>query len=389
MTKAWRDVVQRELKRMWQFKPYLFMLTVLPLFSMLLFIAIFSKGMPSDLPIAVVDNDNTSLSRKVINMIEATPETAIRYKITNTNEGERLIRQGAAGAMVIIHANFEKDILGMTPTSIGVYISGANILENGLISKGLQTTIATFSTGLKMQILAKQGVAESQAIAQAMPISLDRHILFNPYTNYSYYLLPSFLPMIILIFTVLSTIFAIGSELKYSTAGEWLITAQGSTTTALAGKLTPILIIMTTMATVMFILLFEFVGVPLQGNIWILIISCFVFILTYIAVAIFIVAITADMRLAMSLGGGYSVMAFSLSGLTFPAMAMHKTMQWFGHLFPFTYFTEIMIDQALRGAPIDNSLTQLSYMMIFLLLPLTTARRLKQIIHDKKYWGRA
>ena len=51
MTKAWRDVVQRELKRIWQFKAYLFMLTVLPLFSMLLFIAIFSKGMPSDHPL--------------------------------------------------------------------------------------------------------------------------------------------------------------------------------------------------------------------------------------------------------------------------------------------------------------------------------------------------
>lgn len=389
MIKAWRDVVLRELKRIWQFKPYLLILTILPLLSMLLFIAIFSKGIPTDLPIAVVDNDNTPLSRKVINMIEATPETAVRYKVTSTYEGERLIRQGTAGAMVIIPANFERDILGMTPTSVGVYISGANILENGLISKGLQTTIVTFSTGLKIQILSKQGISENQAIVQAMPIRLDRHILFNPYTNYSYYLLPSFMPMMILIFTVLSTIFAIGSELKYSTAGEWLSTAQGSISVALAGKLTPTLAFMTVMAAVMFILLFEFVGVPLQGNIWILIVSCFMFILSYIAVAIFIIAITADMRLTMSLGGGYSVMAFSLSGLTFPAMAMHKTMQWFGHLFPFTYFTEIIIDQALRGAPIGNSLTQLSYMMIFLLLPLTTARRLKRIINDKKYWGRA
>ena len=389
MIKAGRDVVLRELKRIWHFKPYLLILTILPLLSILLFIAIFSKGMPTDLPIAVVDNDNTPLSRKVINMIEASPETAVRYKVTSSYEGERLIRQGAAGAMVIIPANFERDILGMTPTSIGVYISGANILENGLTSKGLQTTITTFSTGLKIQILSKQGISENQAIAQAIPIRLDRHILFNPYTNYSYYLLPSFMPMMILIFTVLSTIFAIGSELKYSTAGEWLSTAQGSISVALAGKLTPTLAFMTVMAAVMFILLFEFIGVPLQGNIWILIVSCFMFILSYIAVAIFIIAITADMRLAMSLGGGYSVMAFSLSGLTFPAMAMHKTMQWFGHLFPFTYFTEIIIDQALRGAPIGNSLTQLSYMMIFLLLPLTTAHRLKRIINDKKYWGRA
>lgn len=389
MIKAWREVVQRELKRVWQFKPYLLSLNILPLLSMLLFVAIFNRGVPSDLPIAIVDNDNTPLSRKVINMIEATPEIAVRYKITNTIEGERLIRQGTAGAMVIIPANFEKDILGMTPTTIGAYISGVNILENGLISKGLQTSIATFSVGIKTEILTKQGAAESQAITQAMPISIDRHILFNPYTNYSYYLLPSFLPMMILIFTVLSTIFAIGSELKYSTAEEWIRTAQGSITVALAGKLTPTLTFMTTMAAVMFILLFEFVGVPMQGNIWILFISCFAFILAYISVAIFIIAITADMRLAMSLGGGYSVMAFSLSGLTFPTMAMHEVIQWFGHLFPFTYFTEIMIDQALRGAPIGNPLTQLSYMMIFLLLPLTTARRLKHIILERKYWSKA
>ena len=356
---------------------------------MLLFVAIFSRGVPSDLPIAIVDNDNTPLSRKVINMIEATPETTVRYKIANTIEGERLIRQGAAGAMVIIPANFEKDILGMTPTTIGAYISGVNILENGLISKGLQTSIVTFSAGIKTEILTKQGVAKSQAITQAIPISIDRHILFNPYTNYSYYLLPSFLPMMILIFTVLSTIFAIGSELKHSTTEEWIRTAQGSITVALAGKLTPTITLMTMMAAVMFILLFKFVGVPMQGNIWILLISCFVFILAYISVAIFIIAITADMRLAMSLGGGYSVMAFSFSGLTFPAMAMHEVIQWFGRLFPFTYFTEIMIDQSLRGAPIGNSLTQLSYMMIFLLLPLTTARRLKHIILERKYWGKA
>lgn len=389
MIKAWREVAQRELKRVWQFKPYLLSLTILPLLSMLLFVAIFSRGVPSDLPIAIVDNDNTPLSRKVINMIEATPETTVRYKIANSIEGEQLIRQGAAGAMVTIPANFEKDILGMTPTTIGAYISGVNILENGLISKGLQTSIATFSAGIKTEILTKQGVAESQAITQAMPISIDRHILFNPYTNYSYYLLPSFLPMMILIFTVLSTIFAIGSELKYSTAEEWINTARGSITTALMGKLTPTLTFMTTMAAVMFILLFEFVGVPMQGNIWILLISCFTFILAYISVAIFIITTTADMRLAMSLGGGYSVMAFSFSGLTFPAMAMHEVIQWFGHLFPFTYFTEIMIDQALRGAPIGNSLTQLSYMIIFLLLPLTTARRLKHIILERKYWGKA
>lgn len=388
MINAYCKVVKRELKRVWLYKPYLFTLTILPLSALILFAAIFIEGIPHDLPVAVVDNDHTPLSRKIIEMIDATPETTIRFEVADLLEGERLIRQGQIGGLIVIPHNFAKDILSVTPTSIGTYISGANILENGLISKGLQTVITTFSTGIQIQLLTQQGLSATQAMAQAMPVRFDRHILFNPYTNYSYYLSPSFMPMMILIFTMLTTIFAIGSELRYSTAGEWMSEANGSLTVALLGKLTPITLCMAVMALIMFILLFEIIGVPLSGNTTTLIVSCIIFILCYIGIAIFIVTLTADMRLAMSLGGGYSVMAFSLSGLTFPTMAMHKAIQWFGNLFPFTYFTDIMVDQALRGAPVAYTLKQISYMMIFLLLPLTVIRRLKTITLDKRYWGK-
>lgn len=388
MIRGVHTTIQRELKRIWQFKPYFATLTILPLSSLLLFAAIFYKGIPHDLPIAIVDGDHSVLSRRLTTMIDATPEVTVRFEIPDTYEGERLIRRGEVGAMVIIPHNFEKYILSLTQTPVEAYISGTNILENGLISKALQASIATFSVGIQMQTLLQQGLSESQALAQAMPIRFDKRVLFNPYTNYSYYLSPSFMPMMILIFTMLSTIFAIGSELRYSTAGEWILSANGSIATALIGKLTPTFIAMTSMAMIMFILLFEVIGVPLRGSVWLLITSCEIFIITYMGIAVFIVAITADMRLAMSLGGGYSVMAFSLSGLTFPTMAMHKGMQWFSHLFPFTYFTDIMVDQALRGAPIGYSITQLSYMMIFLVLPITVIPRLKKITRNQEFWGK-
>lgn len=381
-------VTRREIGRIWQFKPYLMTLTLLPALVLTLFAVIFYKGTPNNLPIALVDYDNTPLSRKISAIIDATPEVNILFEATSTDEAERLIREGKVGAMVIIPNGFESDIMGLKTANISTYISGANILENGLISKGLMTVIETFSIATQIQILTSQGLGKKQAIAQAMPIRFDKHALFNPYTNYSYYLSPSFMPMMILIFTVLSTIFSIGSELRYSTAGEWLASAQGSISVAIIGKLIPIFIAMILFSTIMFILLFEVIGVPLRGNIWILISGCILFILAYISVAIFIIALTADMRLAMSLAGGYSVMAFSFSGLTFPTLAMHKAIQWFSHLFPFTYFTDIMIDQALRGAPIGYSFKQTAYMMIFLLLPLTVIHRLKRISCDSRYWSK-
>lgn len=354
------SVLKRELSRIWQFKPYLASLTILPLCATLFFAVIFTKGTPHELPIVVADMSHSPLSRKVISMIDATPEVSIEFECDNIPECEQMIRNGRAGAIVIIPPHFERDILGLNTTNIEAYISGTNILKNGLITKGLQSAIETFSVGTKIQILTQQGLSPKQALVQAVPIGFDEHILFNPYTNYSYYLSPSFISMMILIFTMLSTIFAIGSELKHSTASDWIAIANGSIYKALIGKLLPIFSIMTLHAIIMFILLFEFIGVPLRGSLWVLLIGCEVFIMSYIAVAIFIISITADMRLAMSLGGGYSVMAFSLSGLTFPTMAMHEGMQWFGHIFPFTCFTEIIIDQALRGAPIANSLDRKS-----------------------------
>lgn len=66
-----------------------------------------------------------------------------------------------------------------------------------------------------------------------------------------------------------------------------------------------------------------------------------------------IVTVLSNLRLSLSLGGGYSVLAFTFSGLTFLIMAMSKPMQWFCCIFPFTFYTDIMVDQALRGASGD------------------------------------
>lgn len=83
---------------------------------------------------------------------------------------------------------------------------------NGLLSKDIQTAVTTFTAGVQLQILMKQGLTERQAMAQLMPVRFDRHVLFNPHINYGYYLSPSFLPMMLMIFTVMITVFAIGTS---------------------------------------------------------------------------------------------------------------------------------------------------------------------------------
>ena len=384
-----RDALGRELRRLTLQPMYFVLMFLLPLLSFVFFAVLFQKGVARDIPIAVLDQDRSTLSRKVTQMIEETPTALVAYGIQSMDEGERLMREGRVSAVVQIPAFFEKNILSNSQTHIEAYISGSNITVNGLLSKDIQTAVTMFSAGIQIQLLTKQGLTERQAMAQLQPVRFDKHVLFNPYINYGYYLSPSFMPMMLLIFIVMVTVFSIGTELKNGTAREWLASADDSMGAALLGKMLPVTVIMFLLSLVMFVIIFKVVGVPLNGSFTLILTGTLLFILSYQSISVLIVSIMANLRLSLSLGGGYSVLAFTFSGLTFPIMAMYPAMRAVSKLFPFTYYTDLFVDQMLRGAPVRCSLPDLGCMALFIVLPFLCLRRLRRLCTEEKFWGKS
>ena len=381
--------LRRELNRMAHRPMYFVLMLLLPVLSFAFFAVLFHKGVARDIPVAVLDDDHSTLSRKVTEMIEETPTALVAYGIQSMEEGERLMREGRISAIVQIPAFFEKNILSNSQTHIEAYVSGANITVNGLLSKDIQTAVTTFAAGIQLQLLMKQGLTQIQAMAQVQPVRFDKHVLFNPYINYGYYLSPSFMPMMLLIFVVMVTIFSIGTELKQGTARQWLDSANGSTGAALAGKILPITTVMFLLSLVMFFIIFKVVGVPLNGSFGLILLGTLLFILGYQSISVMIVSLMANLRLSLSLGGGYSVLAFTFSGLTFPVMAMYPAMRAVSKLFPFTYYTDLFVDQMLRGAPAVCSLPDLGCLTLFIVIPLLCLPRLRQVCTEEKFWGRS
>ena len=132
----------------------------------------------------------------------------------------------------------------------------------------------------------------------------------------------------------------------------------------------PLVVMMLLMTLMMFLILFKIVGVPLNGSLTALLFGCMLFVLAYMAIGVLIVTLLSNLRLSLSIGGGYSVLAFTFSGLTFPMMAMYPWVQAFSKIFPFTFYTDIFIDQALRGAPVVDSLWDMGYIALFIVLPM-------------------
>lgn len=381
-------VFVRELSRIRHSITYVAMLFVLPFIAILFFAVFFEKGVAESLPIAVLDEDNTDLSRRLVHMVNDTPAAKVAYGIQGMTEGITLIREGRVYAVLQIPSRFEKNIMGGGQAHVELYNSGTNISVNSLLAKDVQTAVTTFSVGVQLNLMQSRGLSARQAMAQAQPIRFSKHVLFNPYVNYGYYVAPCFMAMMLMIFTILSTIYATGSELKNSTAGEWYSTGHGSMAAAIIGKMLPITIVMGIVAVAMFVIIFNIMGAPMNGSPWLLGLATAVFIISYQCIGLFVLALTDNMRLALSFGGGYSVLAFTFSGLTFPTMAMAPVLQWFGCLFPFTFYMRVFIDQVLRGAPVGVSVSDVGFMVLFWMLPVLTINLFRRECTDKKYWGK-
>lgn len=382
------SVLKRELLEIRKDRVYLATLFTLPIMMVFFFVLVFSGGVITSLPTVLVDRDNSEMSRRATSLVDATRGVEISYTATSIEEAELLMLSGDVVAILFIDDGFEADIYHGVPTSVECYISGASISTAGVVESEVQQAVRTFSAGVSLSKLQAMGVSKSQALVDIMPINFHTYTISNPYLNYGYYLAPVFMFMGIVIFTVLVTIFAIGRELYHATASQWLATASNSLGAALIGKLLPTTVTMACYMQLIFLVLFAVMGMDCRGSYLLLTLGSMLFIVAYQSVAVAIIALVANLRLALSLGGGYSVMAFTFSGITFPTMSMYGIARLLSKLFPLTYFSELFIDQAMRGIPREMSADEMLYMLPFILLLPIAWRRLRRVCTNDKYLKR-
>jgi len=134
--------------------------------------------------------------------------------------------------------------------------------------------------------------------------------------------------------------------------------------------------------------MFKFLAAPLNGSRVMLLVSSLMFVLAYQSIGVLIIGLLGNLRLGLSIGGGYSVLAFTFSGVTFPIIAMSPVIRMLTYIFPLTYHMNLFVNQAVRGAPAVWSLPDLFALTLFILLPLLVLPKLRRMCGDAKYWGR-
>ena len=89
----WR-IAQREVARMLSKPVYVFCMVVAPLIGSLFFTTLMGKGLPMDIPVGVVDEDNTSITRQVLRNLDAFQQTAIVKQYANFGDAREAMQRG-------------------------------------------------------------------------------------------------------------------------------------------------------------------------------------------------------------------------------------------------------------------------------------------------------
>lgn len=381
-------VIRREFGRITNSWVLIFATILGPAFSFLLVAWMFSAAVVRDLPITVVDMDQTQLSRKISRLADATPAVNIAFKSTSLEEAKSRLGKGEVDAVLYIPEGTEKSVQKGVQTELALFFNNTNVVKGGVIQSQMVTTLSTLSGAIKVQTMIKKGIPPNEAIQKAVPVKPDIHLLFNPYGNYAYFLMMGLLPLLSVVFIFLGTAYAIGIEMKEGTSVTWIRTAENSTTVAIIGKLIPYMLFFFANLMGMNILLIRVMGTPLNGSLAMILFSEFLLILAYQAMAIFFLTLTVNLRLTLSLGSAYTMMALTFSGLTFPAMGMVLIAKIVSFVFPYTFWLKIFLSQSLRGEPVHETIVPLLSLLPFILMGILSFPAFKRKLTDARWQTR-
>lgn len=184
---------------------------------------------------------------------------------------------------------------------------------------------------------------------------------------------------------LLITVYAVGSEIKFGTAGQWLQVAGGDITVAVTGKLLPYTLIFSLIGILGNFVMFGILHIPFQGSWLLLNVMTVLFIIATQALALFIFSLFPAVAIIISIVSMVGSLGATLSGVTFPVLNMYPLVRDASYLFPVRHYTEITQTMLYYGGGFIHLWPSAVILCIFPLLALAMLPHLRRAIISRKY----
>ena len=377
LTKIYR-IALREIGIMRRNPMYLCCMLVFPILVTLFFTTMMNEGQPQEMPVGVVDNDDTSTSRALVRKLDSFQSSHVVAHYPNINEARNAIQENKIYAFLYIPNSARQP-------KISFYYSLASLTSGALLYRDLKTVATLGSAAVGQATMRAKGFTDKQIATFLQPISIDLHMIGNPWASYNLYLSTMLIPGILMLFMFLITTYSLGTELKFNTSKEWLSLADNNIIVALTGKLLPQFLIFLSIFYVYMYYVFGYLNFPHPGGVWIMLILGLLAVMSSIGFGIFAYGLMPSLRMSMSVCSLWGMLSFTTSGATFPVFAMHPAIEAIAQLFPLRHYYMIYQICIFNGFPFVDAWFNFMALAIFAALPFFVLLKIKRSMLEYVY----
>jgi ABC-2 type transport system permease protein len=350
----------------------------------------YKNNVVRDIPVTVVDLDNTASSRQMIRMLGATKEISVAQEVGSLHEARQIFWDGNSKGVVLIPEGFEKQILKGFQTSLSVYCDASYFLiYKETLGATIQAT-GTLSAGVEIKRLMGAGSGEEQAMQQRDPMPSKIYNLYNPSGSYGSYVMPGMI-LIILQQTLLIGIGMIGGAGKERRNNKivkpGVMVRQGMFSVVFGKGLAYFVIYLPSIAFTM-VYLSKWFGFPAKGSFVDVCILLVPFLFSVIFLGLMISMLFRRREHSIMTLVFVSPIVLFLSGLSWPVTSIPHLLNHLSYVFPSTSMIPAFLRVRTMGVPISDVRPELIFLlaqMIVYFLMASFAYKINVIRQERKH----
>lgn len=305
----------------------------------------------TNLPMAILDQDKSQVSRGVLQALDNTQELTLYYLPTSLRQVEQLLDQGQAALAVVIPPGFAANLFDAAACpEIQIIADGTNTYAG---RTGLNTAEGAITNYL-YRFLTQAGLPNKQSASTIIsPLALKTTTRFNPELNRHYYTIPAQFAFVVYQVTIIVAALGLVRERELGTL-EQLIVTPVRRFELLSGKAIPAIIIGLIEWAIMFFLMLGLFHLPMRGSWGLLLLLSTLFIIAQVSWGMLVSAIARTQQQAILIIFPLAMTELSLSGYLVPVENLPLGLKMISTFSPIRHYITVLRNIMLKGADLTT-----------------------------------
>ena len=286
---------------------YRFCMVLFPLLVIFFFTSMMDDGLPTSMPVGVVDLDNTSTSRALGLKLDGFQMSKVVAHYPSVTEARKAVQRNEIYGFLYIPKGTTEKLLASRQPKISYYYSYTTMAAGSMMMKDLKTISTLGSAAVGQGTMRAKGLTDEQIQTLMQPIKMDLHQIANPWSSYNIYLTTVMVPGIIMLFIFLISTYSLGTELKFNSSKKWLALTDNNILVAIFGKFLPQMLIWLAIIYGYEYYVFYHLHFPHLGSPWMLVLLGLMQVLASQGFGIFAFGLMPSLRMSMHIDGRFRI----------------------------------------------------------------------------------